>query len=71
MGTKNILRIQSTGELCVDEGFDASITSGNSQISRHVRVIDPCDYSLTNITRDVDPNDLIVHLSWNGSEYVD
>jgi hypothetical protein len=70
MGVKNILRIQSTGELCVDEGSDIRITSGTSQMSIHVRVVDPKTYDLTDVTRDVNRNELVTYLVWNGSEYV-
>jgi hypothetical protein len=70
MAVKNILKIQSTGELCVDEGSNVHISSGASQISKHVRVIDPINYQLTNVTRDVNPSELVTYLVWNGSEYV-
>lgn len=69
-GNKDILKIQSTGELCVDEGGDIKFSSGVIKASKHIRVIDPENYQLTNDTRDVDPSDLVTYLVWNGSEYI-
>lgn len=70
MAVKNIFKIQSTGELCIDEGADISISPGTIQQSKHIRIVDPTSYELTDITRSVDPSDLVHHLSWNGFEYV-
>jgi len=70
MGVKNILKIRSTDELCVDEGSDIHVSSGSSYTSKHVRLIDPVDYQLTDKTRDVELTDLVEYLVWDGSEYV-
>ncbi|MEY2914846.1 MAG: hypothetical protein RLZZ184_4155 [Cyanobacteriota bacterium] len=69
-GNKDILKIKSTGELCVDEGHDIKFSPGVIQPSKHIRVIDPENHRLTNDTRDVDPSDLFTYLVWNGSEYI-
>ncbi len=69
MSVKNILKIQSTGELCVDEGDNVAIGSSNQSITKHVRIIDNQTYDLTQTTRDVETNDLETFMYWNGSEY--
>ena len=70
MSTKNILRIKSTGELCVDEGHNISHDSSKTEISIHVRVIEDKTYNLTDKTRDVHPEDLVIYGEWNGSKYI-
>lgn len=70
MAVKNIFKIQSTGELCVEEGADMSISPETIQQAKHIRIIDPKSYELTDITRSVYPSDLVPYLSWNGYEYV-
>ena len=69
-GNKDILKIKSTGELCVDEGGSMKFSPGVIQASKHIRVIDPENYQPTNDTRDVNPSDLVTYLVWNGSEYI-
>jgi len=70
MSVKNILKIQSTGELCVDEGADIHISSEGSQVTKHVRIINPVDNQLTEDTRDVATDDLVTHSVWDGSAYI-
>ena len=70
MGTKNILRIKSTGELCVDEGHNISGNGSGIEISTHVRIIEDETYNLTGNTKDVHPDDLAIYGKWNGSEYI-
>ena len=70
MGVKNIMKIQSTGELCVEEGDTVTVVSGTQNITKHVRILDPQTYYPTEITRDVETNDLVTFMYWNGSEYV-
>jgi len=69
-GNKDILKIKSTGELCVDEGSSMKFSPGVIQASKHIRVIDPENYQPTNDTRDVNPSDLVTYLVWNGSGYI-
>lgn len=70
MRVKDILRIKSTGELCVDEGFDVSVSSATSQVTKHVRIINPNNYELTSVTYNINSMELEVYLTWDGFNYV-
>jgi hypothetical protein len=65
MGVKSILRIKSTGELCVDEG--SNLVSGI--LTKHVNIVDK-NYYPTGVTLNVNPDDLETYLFWDGSSYV-
>ena len=70
MSVKNIWKILSTGELCVDEGDTVTFVSGIQNITKHVSILDPQTYLPTEIYRDVEANDLETFMYWNGSRYV-
>ena len=71
MTVKDILKIKSTGELCVDEGSEIVFKLRNEKSEQKVvRVINADNYDLTEVTRKVSPNDLFTYLVWDGNKYV-
>lgn len=69
MRVKRIWKIKATGEFCVVEGTDMQISPQDVQRSTHVRILD-AQLQVTDVTRNVPHDNLVVVLEWNGTKYV-